>query len=121
MKNPNFKDKKCDRLFVYGTLQHGQSRNNILKGLKYDNAILNNYRKVVPSSLGFPFIVRDDSSNVKGEVYYNVNDSLITEIDRIEGEGELYYRIIVRITLINGEQLEAYTYYPSDILVKNYL
>jgi len=121
MKNTNIKKKKCDRLFVYGTLQRGQSRNNILKGLKYDKATLFNYRKVIPLSLGFPFIVRDDSSNVKGEVYYDVNDLLFTEIDRIEGEGELYYRIAVRITLINGEQLEAYTYYPSEILVKNYL
>lgn len=121
MKNINFKSKKCDRIFVYGTLQHGQSRNNILKGLRYEKATLYNYRKVITSSLGFPFIVRDDSSNVLGEVYYNVNDSLLTEIDRIEGVGELYHRIIVRITLINGEQLEVYTYYPSEILLKNYL
>ncbi|MHA2398039.1 MAG: gamma-glutamylcyclotransferase family protein [Promethearchaeota archaeon] len=121
MNNTNFKDNKCDKLFVYGTLQHGQSRNKILKELKYDKATLFNYKKVIPPSLGFPFIICNDSSKVKGEVYYNVNDSLITEIDRIEGEGELYYRIVVKVTLLNGKELEAYTYYPSEILVKNYL
>lgn len=121
MKNTNLEDKRCDKLFVYGTLQHGQSRNIILKGFRYEKATLFNYRKVIPSSLGFPFIVRDDSSNVEGEVYYSIDESLIAEIDKIEGEGELYYRIIVKVTLINGKEVEAYTYYPSEILVKNYL
>ena len=30
------KSEDCDRLFVYGTLQHGQSRNYILRGLKFE-------------------------------------------------------------------------------------
>jgi gamma-glutamylcyclotransferase (GGCT)/AIG2-like uncharacterized protein YtfP len=121
MKNTNLKDTRCYKLFVYGTLQDGQSRNIILKGLRYEKATLFNYKKVISSSLGFPFIVRDDSSNVKGEVYYDIDESIISEIDRIEGEGELYHRIVVKVTLLNGKELEAYTYYPSEILVKNYL
>lgn len=115
------KQKKSDKLFVYGTLQHGQSRNYILRGLKYEKAILINHKKVIHPSLGFPFIIRDNSSNVSGEVYYGVEQSLINQIDMIEGEGELYHRILVKVKLENGKEIEAFTYYPSEILINNYL
>ncbi|MFX0104324.1 MAG: gamma-glutamylcyclotransferase family protein [Candidatus Hodarchaeota archaeon] len=121
MEQNNYKKYQCDKLFVYGTLQHGQSRNYILRGLKYEKAILLNYRKVEPSSLGFPFIIQDDNSSVKGEIYYSVGQSLIDHIDMIEGEGKLYYRILVKVKLNNGREKEAYTYYPSEILIKNYI
>jgi gamma-glutamylcyclotransferase (GGCT)/AIG2-like uncharacterized protein YtfP len=114
-------NKRDNRLFVYGTLQHGQSRNYILRGLMYDNAILFNYRKVTPPSLGFPFIIHDDSSNVKGEVYYGLEPSLIHQIDMIEGEGELYHRIVVKVTLDNRKEIEAFTYYPSKILIEKFI
>ena len=110
----------CDSLFVYGTLQHGQSRNYILRGLEYEKATLVNYRKLEPPSLGFPFIIKDNNSMVKGEVYYGVGKSLINQIDMIEGEGKLYHRILIKVNLEDGREIEAYTYYPSEILVKNY-
>lgn len=111
---------KCDNLFVYGTLQHGQSRNYVLKGLLYKKATLNNYKKVIPPNLGFPFIIRDELSNVEGEIYFKVDDSLLNQLDLIEGEGHLYHRIIVKVRLDNGKILHAFTYYPSKILIKNY-
>lgn len=111
--------QKSDKLFVYGTLQHGQSRNYILGGLKYEKATLFNFRKVTPSSLGFPFIIRDNSSNVSGEIYFGVEQSLINQIDMIEGEGKYYHRILVKVQLDNEKELEAFTYYPSESLIKN--
>ncbi|MFW9820295.1 MAG: gamma-glutamylcyclotransferase family protein [Candidatus Thorarchaeota archaeon] len=120
MKNNNSKENLLDRIFVYGTLQHGQSRNYILKGLKYEKAILFSYKKIEPRALGFPFIIKDSKSSVRGEVYYNVSKSLINHLDMIEGEGRLYHRIIVRLNLENGNEIDAYTYYPSEILIKNY-
>jgi gamma-glutamylcyclotransferase (GGCT)/AIG2-like uncharacterized protein YtfP len=117
-KNLNYQYVK---IFVYGTLQHGQSRNYILRGLKYENAILFNYKKVEPPTLGFPFIIRDDASKVKGEVYYNVDQALINQLDMIEGEGTLYHRILVKVKLADGSETEAYTYYPSKTLLKNYI
>jgi gamma-glutamylcyclotransferase (GGCT)/AIG2-like uncharacterized protein YtfP len=111
----------CDKLFVYGTLQHGQSRNYVLRGLKYKKAFLRNHRKVTPPSLGFPFIIRDESSIVKGEVYYGLDLALIKHLDLIEGEGELYHRILIIAELENSEQVKAFTYYPSESLIKNYL
>jgi gamma-glutamylcyclotransferase (GGCT)/AIG2-like uncharacterized protein YtfP len=117
MENNSF---KVNTIFVYGTLQQGQSRNYVLKGLKYEKAILPNYRKLEPPSLGFPFIIKDEKSSVKGEVYYGVNRSLINHLDIIEGEGRLYNRILVRIKVESGKEIAAYTYYPSEVLIKKY-
>ena len=113
--------KNINNLFVYGTLQHGQSRNYILRGLKYEKATLFNYKKVVPPTLGFPFIIRDDSSSVRGEIYFGLNQSLINQIDIIEGEGQLYHRILVKVKGESGTELDAFTYYPSEVLIKNYI
>ena len=120
MRQNNYKDYKCDNLFVYGTLQHGQSRNYILRGLEYEKATLFNFRKLEPPSLGFPFIIKEENSRVKGEVYYGVGESLINQLDMIEGEGKLYYRIIVKVNLEDTREIKAFTYYPSEILIKNY-
>ncbi len=111
----------CDNLFVYGTLQYGQSRNYILRGLKYEKATLFKYRKVTPPTLGFPFIIRDESSSVRGEVYFSLEKFLINQIDIIEGEGQLYYRILVKVRLERGTDLDAFTYYPAEVLIKNYI
>ncbi|MFX1303800.1 MAG: gamma-glutamylcyclotransferase family protein [Promethearchaeota archaeon] len=121
MKQQNYKNVKCNRIFVYGTLQHGQSRNFILRGLKYEKATLLNYKKLEPPSLGFPLIIKDNKSSVEGEIYYGVGESLINQIDMIEGEGKLYHRITVNVNLQDGREAEAYTYYPSEILIKNYI
>lgn len=121
MEKREHKSMDCDNLFVYGTLQHGQSRNYILSGLKYEKATLFNYRKVIPSTLGFPFIIRDDASSVRGEVYFGLEQFLINQIDMIEAEGQLYNRILVKVRLERGTDLEAFTYYPSEVLIKNYI
>lgn len=120
MERKEPKSVDCDRLFVYGTLQHGKSRNYILSGLKFEKATLFNYRKVVPPTLGFPFIIHDDSSSVRGEVYFGLDQFLINQIDMIEGEGQLYHRILVKVRVNSGKELEVFTYYPSEVLIKNY-
>ncbi|MFX1498471.1 MAG: gamma-glutamylcyclotransferase family protein [Promethearchaeota archaeon] len=109
-----------NNLFVYGTLQYGQSRNYILNGLKYEKAVLLNHRKVSPPSLNFPFIVQQNSSEVEGEIYYGLDKNLIKQIDVIEGAGSLYYRVLVKVKLNNGTELKAFTYYPSENLIKHY-
>jgi gamma-glutamylcyclotransferase (GGCT)/AIG2-like uncharacterized protein YtfP len=108
-------------LFVYGTLQHGQSRHNVLESLKFEKAILPKHRRISPPSLGFPFIIFDESSEVKGEVYFNIDDNLLKTLDLIEGEGTLYLRNIVEVITQKGEKVQAYTYYPSEKLVKKYI
>jgi gamma-glutamylcyclotransferase (GGCT)/AIG2-like uncharacterized protein YtfP len=111
----------CDRLFVYGTLQSGQSRNHYLKGLSYENAVLIGYQKISPPSLGFPFIIREKTSEVTGEIYFGLKQYHWSLLDRIEGEGSLYYRILVEIVVVpSNKKLMAFVYFPSKILIENY-
>lgn len=111
---------KIENMFAYGTLLHDKSRGNILAELEYKKAVLPNHRKVSPQNLGFPFIIQDDSAEVQGEVYFGLGEDLIRQIDMIEGEGSLYNRIIVEVTTEDGDQVKAYTYYPSERLVESY-
>lgn len=108
-------------LFVYGTLQYGQSRHHILEGLRYEKATLPKHKRVSPPSLGFPFIVFNEASKVEGEVYYDIDEELIKTLDLIEGEGSLYHRIIVEVLTEDGTKIQAYTYYPSEILIKKFI
>jgi len=105
-----------NNLFVYGTLMQGQSRNYVLKGLTFETAILKGYEKQEPTSLGFPLIIRKEDSIVEGEIYFNIPDSLLKKIDIIEGEGDLYHRIIVKVVNVKGEHIESFVYYPSNTL-----
>ncbi len=119
-KQDRKKSEKTNNMFVYGTLRHDQSRGHVLQGLQYKEANLLNHKKISPPTLGFPFIIENDSSEVKGEVYFDVDRDLIKQIDMIEGEGSLYHRIIVEIRTENGERVKAYTYYPSERLIRSY-
>ncbi|MHA2007814.1 MAG: gamma-glutamylcyclotransferase family protein [Promethearchaeota archaeon] len=112
-------DQPCDRLFVYGTLQHNKSRSHLLKNLKYKNAILPNFRKISPPNLGYPIIIEDGSSMVEGEVYYNLDESLFQTLDIIESEGYLYHKILVNVKTLENESLLSYVYYPSESLIKS--
>ncbi|MFX1277531.1 MAG: gamma-glutamylcyclotransferase family protein [Promethearchaeota archaeon] len=109
-----------NNLFVYGTLQHGQSRNHILKGLAFEIATLKDHEKLEPPSLGFPFIIHKEGASVEGEVYFNVPNSLLEQIDIIEAEGELYHRIIIKVLTSKREELEAFVYYPSKKLLDSF-
>lgn len=111
----------CDKLFVYGTLQQGQSRHYILQHLKFEKAVLPKHRKVSPPSLGFPFIIRDEHSQVSGEIYYGLDVELFKSLDLIEGEGSLYHRILVKVITQKGSEIECFVYYPDKRLISSYL
>lgn len=111
----------CDRLFTYGTLQSGYSRNYLLQGLEFKKAVLPGYRKISPPELGFPFIIRDQESKVSGEIYFRLTQAHWTQIDLVEGEGSLYHRILVEVkTISEGFEYQTYTYYPSIGLISQY-
>ena len=104
-------------LFVYGTLQHGESRNYLLKGLSFEKAIIIGYRKIFLQELGFPIILEDEKSYVNGEVYLDLPHSLFNMLDVVEGEGSLYHRIVVNVKTITKKNYLAYVYYPSKELI----
>ncbi|MGV9173083.1 MAG: gamma-glutamylcyclotransferase family protein [Promethearchaeia archaeon] len=107
-------------LFVYGTFRQGENRNYLLNDLPFDIAILSGYKRVKPEELEFPFIVKEEDAKVEGEVYYGIDEELLSRIDVIEGEGNLYHRIMVKVKTAEGELVDAYTYYPTDRLIDSY-
>ncbi|MHA2225324.1 MAG: gamma-glutamylcyclotransferase family protein [Candidatus Hodarchaeales archaeon] len=117
-------EEKCDRLFVYGTLQSGYSRNYLLEGLTFEKAVLLRHRKATPPNLGFPFIVLDKNSEVEGEIYYGLTQSHWEQIDLVEGEGSLYHRIIVEVetfSKLERRKISTFVYFPSESLIKRFL
>jgi gamma-glutamylcyclotransferase (GGCT)/AIG2-like uncharacterized protein YtfP len=108
-----------DHLFVYGTLQSGQSRNHILADLEYEKAFLIGYRKISPPQLGFPFIVEDDSAKVNGEIYFSLSQSHWIQVDMIEGD--LYRRILVKVRTDSSQEYLASVYYPTNVLLDVYM
>jgi gamma-glutamylcyclotransferase (GGCT)/AIG2-like uncharacterized protein YtfP len=98
-------------IFVYGTLMKGQSNHNrFLANATYlGEGELDNYRIF---DLGyFPGIVKGDGV-VYGELY-EVSDSELDDIDRLEGEGSLYLKTPVAVH-ISGDKTVL-----SDVYVYN--
>lgn len=107
-------------LFVYGTLRQGKSRNYLLKGLNYKNAILHDFRKLKNERFDFPIILKENNSKVYGEIYFDINERLIKQLDEVEGGGSLYHRIIVDVLTNSNEKFKAFTYYPNIELIRKY-
>ena len=93
-------------VFVYGSLKQGHWNNYIL-GTSELVAEGNTLEDFVLMDCGFPFAVEaksvDDSlshlvSPVLGEVYKVSDESVISSLDRLEGEGSMYKRRRVKIS-----------------------
>jgi gamma-glutamylcyclotransferase (GGCT)/AIG2-like uncharacterized protein YtfP len=64
------------------------------------------------SSCGFPMIKfgnQESRKRICGEVY-KIDDETLENLDALEGEGSLYKRITLLITLLTGQKIHAYTY-----------
>ena len=105
-------NKLGNKVFVYGTLMQGQSRHQALAANRFHgNAILSD---VDMYDLGsFPAIV-PGSNHVLGEVY-GVDQDTLRNLDRIEGEGNLYERKTVTVQLHTGAIVKCFTYFFKDI------
>ncbi len=89
------------KLFTYGTLMKGQCRHHVLQDAKYlGDAVLRDYCLLELGS--YPGAIRKERFNVYGEVY-EIPEKLVPELDRIEGEGYLYERKTVDVTMDDGK------------------
>ncbi len=105
---PNLHDN-TQFLFVYGTLMIGRHFHaRYLSPLApiIDNAVLDGYRMFDIGA--YPGIV-PGKGKVKGEVY-RVDARRLAEIDRLEGEGNLYVRTSVNIATESDCSITAYAY-----------
>ncbi|MDD4081108.1 MAG: gamma-glutamylcyclotransferase [Eubacteriales bacterium] len=107
---------KQQHLFVYGTLKRGEAMNILLP--RHSANLLGQARLqgYALYDLGaFPAILPREGESVLGECYA-INPSSLPGLDRYEGEGSLYLRRQVRVSLGGGTEKTAWTYvYNRDI------
>lgn len=97
--------------FVYGTLKAGYGNHRILEGKPLVGIGVTDLRYHMINS-GFPVIMAsDDGLPVKGEVYDITGDlETLQRLDGLEGEGVMYDRKEVPVTLENGDRLVCCLY-----------
>ncbi len=106
--------KKITNLFVYGTLQKGKQHERILKKINgrwkkgFVNGKLLNLNS--GSDYGYPGLKLDKKGSKIYGMIFNSKDLTyyIKKIDKFEGDS--YKRVISKIKLEDGTQVESYLY-----------
>lgn len=95
-------------LFVYGSLKRGYGANaRYLQSEKFvDCGVING---TLVNLGAFPGFIQKGTDLVKGELY-ELSKQALASVDRYEGNGSLYDRIMVTVTMPDGRNLRAWTY-----------
>ncbi len=107
------KNEETVNVFVYGTLMKGQRAAHMLGDCIYKGRhVLKDHALY---DLGdYPGIVGQKGESIIGELYA-IEKSRVAELDRYEGEGQLYIR--KKVTVSNGaENTEAFAYIYNQSL-----
>lgn len=94
------------RIFVYGTLMSGRANSRYMKNAEYiGRAVLHGFSIY---DLGYYPGIRPKSGGlVSGEVYDLSDKADFERICTLEGDGFLYIRQTVTVTMDNGSETEA--------------
>jgi gamma-glutamylcyclotransferase (GGCT)/AIG2-like uncharacterized protein YtfP len=99
------------------------SRHYVLEEFHFLRAKLDDFIRIWPHGLSFPFIIPQEGF-VLGEIYFDVAPNKFVELDRIEGEGYLYNRENISVELLDapfkGLKVDAVTYVGADNLISEY-
>ena len=96
-------------VFVYGTLMRGNRAEYLLRGAEYRGRFALDGFGMYQLS-GFPGIVPEPGKLVLGEVYL-VDDAILANLDKYEGEGSLYSRRTVEVkTTENTLSVQTYVF-----------
>jgi gamma-glutamylcyclotransferase (GGCT)/AIG2-like uncharacterized protein YtfP len=103
------------RLFSYGTLQFPEVLQAVTGcHLAGDKAVLDDYACYLVSGKAYPGITPEHEASVEGVVYTGIGEAHFRKLDRFEGE--LYERVRVCVTDMQGNPLQAWTYVIRDAL-----
>lgn len=95
-------------VFVYGTLKAGFPNHYLLEGARVVMPYIVRLNGFTMHSTGwYPVAVRGDGA-ISGEVY-EINDAILASLDRLEGNGRLYQRELVKVETLAGV-LDAWIY-----------
>jgi gamma-glutamylaminecyclotransferase len=96
-------------VFVYGTLMKGYGNHRLVENETWlGDALLKDFGLYNVTQY-YPGIIKQRGSSVRGEVY-DVSEKTLEKLDILEGEGSLYLRIAVKVTLNTGKEVESYVY-----------
>jgi gamma-glutamylcyclotransferase (GGCT)/AIG2-like uncharacterized protein YtfP len=97
------------RLFSYGTLQFPAVLAAVTGcHLEGDQAVLDEYACYLVQGKVYPGITAEPGASVEGLVYSGLGEAHFRKLDRFEGE--LYERVRVCVTDLEGNPLQAWTY-----------
>lgn len=106
-------------LFCYGTLMQGESRASIMEQLGFEKVGDCEVRGFMMFHFWYgkyPIILKSKDKNdvVKGELYKSTlpdkyEDEILSVLDRIEGEGTMYYRCKTPV-FCNNKSYKPYIY-----------
>jgi gamma-glutamylcyclotransferase (GGCT)/AIG2-like uncharacterized protein YtfP len=109
-----------NNLFAHGKLRKGGSDNRLITGAGMLGQAVTEQDFALFLANKKPVITKRPVSKIKGEVY-SITDDMLALIDRIEGHPRVNKREIVRVTLENGNVIEAWLYFNVQPLQNSVL
>lgn len=103
----NMNDKSY--IFVYGTARKGFHNHHYLEGAQYIGRAHTKEKYALYADT-LPYLVKDPVCQVKGELY-EVDDTILTRIDILEGEPEFYMRLLDTVITDDENEHQAYIYF----------
>jgi gamma-glutamylaminecyclotransferase len=101
------------KLFIYGTVRKGFHNHHYLEGARYIGRARTKAKYSLYANT-LPYLVKDPVCQVKGELY-EVDNTILTRMDILEGEPECYIRLLDTVILDhptgNGKEHPAYIYF----------
>jgi gamma-glutamylaminecyclotransferase len=104
--------RRTTRVFVYGSLLAGEPNHSVLRHAKRIAKSCTAPTFALHDLGAFPGMVDGGVHAVVGEVY-EVDDSTLAALDRLEGHPRFYRR--AQITLADGESAETYLLRPAQV------
>lgn len=109
------------KIFGYGTFITKKLYKN---SSNVQPAYLSGYFRVYNPNNWFPYVLKDDGSQRDNKsgfwgLVFEVNKEELAQLDRYEGKGVLYDRIVEKVSLKDGQIVECYLYYPTAATIEN--
>jgi len=101
-----------DLFFVYGTLKRNEGNHKLLGGSKYIGKGLT-LSKYFAYHSGFPLIQYNENGlPMLGELYKVESPAVVATLDRLEGNGSFYTRVVRKIKILDffEQEVDAWIY-----------
>ena len=112
--------KRCQRVFVYGTLKSDYGNNRVITGdgggFKLNDAqTVEGTFKMYGHGMPFPYATldNDDGGMIIGEVYRTTLEAFV-RCDSLEGYPSFYNRKIIQVITPSGQTCEAWIYFSES-------